>query len=81
MDDSSLRLVIEDDGQGFDVEDALKGAGQKSLGLFGMLERCHLIGGHLDLRSQPGKGTRLMVTAPLSQLAPNEGKLQIAEAP
>jgi signal transduction histidine kinase len=78
---SSLRLVIEDNGVGFDVEQALESAGQKSLGLFGMLERCHLIGSNLDLHSEPGKGTRLTVTVPLPRPAPDPDSLETADAP
>jgi len=64
--DSSLRLVIEDDGVGFNVERALGQEGHKSLGLFGMQERCHLLGGDLRITSQSGKGTKLVVTVPLA---------------
>ncbi|MEX2395134.1 MAG: sensor histidine kinase, partial [Actinomycetota bacterium] len=50
-----LRLVIADDGSGFDPE-AMKG---KGLGLTGMRERAELIGGKLEIRSMPGRGTSI----------------------
>lgn len=60
----TLRLLVEDDGCGFDVEVA-KGSRQSGLGLFGMEERLALIGGTLRVDSSPGKGTRLSAEVPL----------------
>ncbi len=60
----TLRLLVEDDGCGFDVETA-KGSRQSGLGLFGMEERLALIGGTLQVESSPGKGTRLSAEVPL----------------
>lgn len=59
---SRLEVTVEDDGVGFDVEKAMKGQRRKSLGLFGMEERCRLSGGTLELRSQPGQGSRVICT-------------------
>jgi len=60
----TLRLLVEDDGCGFDVE-AAKGSRQSGLGLFGMEERLALISGTLRVESSPGKGTRLSAEVPL----------------
>ena len=60
----SLRLVIEDDGCGFDVE-AAKSSRGSGLGLFGMEERLALIGGSVRVESAVGRGTRISVEAPL----------------
>jgi len=60
----SLRLVIEDDGCGFDVEAAMGSRGS-GLGLFGMEERLALIGGSVQVESVVGRGTRISVEAPL----------------
>jgi two-component system sensor histidine kinase UhpB len=60
----SLRLVIEDDGCGFDVE-ATMGSRASGLGLFGMEERLALIGGSVQVESAVGRGTRISVEAPL----------------
>jgi signal transduction histidine kinase len=60
---SSLRLVIEDDGCGFDVE-ATKSSRGSGLGLFGMEERLALIGGSVRVESVIGRGTRILVEAP-----------------
>ncbi len=51
-----VELSVADDGTGFDVEKGLR-AGH--FGLTGMRERASLIGGELDIRSQPGHGTTI----------------------
>lgn len=56
-----VRLAIEDDGQGFRVEEVLL-ARRERLGLIGMQERVRLVGGTLTILSSPGQGTRIEVT-------------------
>jgi two-component system NarL family sensor kinase len=56
-----VQLAVEDDGRGFDA--ARIPADHH--GLIGMQERARLLGGALELRSQPDRGTRLQVTIPL----------------
>jgi len=54
-----LRIEIQDDGAGFDPDQA---AGQEgSYGLRGMKERARHIGGELAVRSVPGKGTTVIL--------------------
>ena len=55
------RLVLEDDGAGFDPE-AIR---SEHYGLIGINERTRLLGGHLRIESTRGTGTRLEVTIPL----------------
>jgi signal transduction histidine kinase len=62
-----LQLLVADDGGGCDPEVALRAGGS---GLSGMRERLRLHGGHLDLRSAPGHGTRLRASVPLVDAAP-----------
>ena len=57
----ALRLVIRDDGSGFDL-DSPREAGH---GITGMRERARLSGGTLRLESRPGHGTSVSVTVPL----------------
>jgi signal transduction histidine kinase len=61
-----LELVVRDDGLAFDVQatyqKAVRGA---SFGLVGMRERATLLGGSLDILSQPGKGTEVRARLPL----------------
>ena len=56
-----LRLEIADDGKGCDPERALR----SGLGLRGMRERALLAGGHLQVLSRPGRGTRLVLELPI----------------
>jgi len=63
---SMVKVQVEDNGKGFNVEEALtRSGGQQSLGLHGMLERAALLGGTLNIQSQPGQGTCLSVEIPL----------------
>jgi two-component system NarL family sensor kinase len=54
--DDGLYLSIEDDGVGFDPQVASNG-----FGLVGMRERAHLFNGVLDVESEPGHGTRIVL--------------------
>jgi signal transduction histidine kinase len=58
----SVVLVVEDDGQGFDV-----GAPADGMGLVGMRERVNLLDGELRLESVTGKGTTIVVDLPLAE--------------
>ena len=59
---TSLGVRIEDEGRGFDVAAALAA---RSSGLEGMRERSRLVGGHLAIESEPGRGTRVSAELPL----------------
>jgi signal transduction histidine kinase len=61
----TLRIIIEDDGQGFDPEVVH----ENSLGLQGIRERAALFGGTLTIESQPGHGTSLFVVLPYPENA------------
>lgn len=61
-DGDAITLVVDDDGEGFDVEEALR-AGRR--GLTGMRERAELLGGSFDVRSGSDEGTRLEIHFPL----------------
>lgn len=62
-----VRLVIEDDGVGFDPDSpaATVPGARRRLGLLGMRERLNQIGGTLTVESSPGAGTTLFVAIPL----------------
>ena len=70
-----LRVWIEDDGQGFDPDDgAGRNGGRARLGLSGIRERLHLLGGALQVEAGLGRGTTLFATIPLDRpLAPSDG--------
>ena len=57
--------IVEDDGQGFDVEGVLTLRQLKRLGLHGMQERASLVGGKLTVESTPGIGTTVFIEIPL----------------
>jgi PAS domain S-box-containing protein len=59
-----LRVVIEDDGCGFEPGQVVSERG-RHLGLRGMEERAHLVGGRLEIESRPGHGTTLYLVIPL----------------
>ena len=55
-DRDQLRLIIRDDGCGFDLNG---GAAKHQYGLLGMRERAEMIDGRLAVTSQVGKGTQI----------------------
>jgi signal transduction histidine kinase len=63
-----VRLVVEDDGKGFDPVTA--GRAGERLGLYGMHERAQLLGGSVTLESQAGAGASVFVKIPLSDKEP-----------
>jgi PAS domain S-box-containing protein len=60
-----LRGVIRDDGVGFDVPTVLTRRGSRGLGLTGIRERLHAVGGTLDIIATPRGGTQLILTVPV----------------
>jgi signal transduction histidine kinase len=63
--DSKVVLDIEDDGHGFDVDEAMsRKEGAWAFGLLGMRERVDLLGGKLTIRSKPGQGTHITAEIP-----------------
>jgi PAS domain S-box-containing protein len=64
--ESQARLVVSDDGRGFNPETVASPTRHGGLGLYGMRERVELIGGQLAIQSAPGEGTRVEVDAPVS---------------
>jgi signal transduction histidine kinase len=57
---SEIVLTVEDDGHGFDSRRV------RGLGLVGMEERVHHLGGELHVKSRPGAGTTIAVMLPLA---------------
>lgn len=65
-DENILQLRFSDDGKGM-PRDALED--YHSIGLFGMQERARLAGGSLQIDSEPGRGTTLLVSVPVEAVA------------
>ncbi len=67
QDDDQLRLVVQDDGRGFDIEapaQAGPAAPGSSQGLANMRARAAQLGGELRVSSRPGEGARISLTFP-----------------
>jgi signal transduction histidine kinase len=63
-DDRQVRVTIEDDGVGFDVEKLMSSPVEnRRLGLRGMQERVQMLGGEFKVDS--GAGTTIVVTIPV----------------
>jgi len=60
-----LRVVVEDDGCGFDSANVPSEAGRR-LGLLGMAERAKLVAGRLEIESVPGRGTTIYLAIPVA---------------
>src|SRR5262249_52512907 len=66
--DGVLRLIVEDNGIGFNVQEAL--AKRESFGLAGMNERVTLLGGdfHVESRTEGVKrGTKISIQLPIEK--------------
>lgn len=66
LNDGKAQITVADDGAGFDVtlppEDA-----EQHFGLRFMRERAEEVGGSVEVRSEPGKGTWVMVQVPVKK--------------
>ncbi|MCZ8216726.1 MAG: ATP-binding protein, partial [Cyclobacteriaceae bacterium] len=58
--ENELVLTIEDNGRGFDTSKNASG-----IGLQNMKVRTESLNGHLDISSQPGNGTHIMIRIPM----------------
>ena len=69
--DGALELAVRDDGVGFDVEKTLDQApGRGHLGLLGMKERVQILGGDIEVDSEPRRGTRIRISFPAAAPVP-----------
>ena len=70
--DQHVSLIIEDDGVGFDGAQAF-GRSHQGLGLIGIRERAALVGGTVEIESQPQQGTTVFIRIPAPPL-PRDGE-------
>jgi signal transduction histidine kinase len=69
--DGRVKICVEDDGVGFDVNSILRAADMglnTGYGMLGLRERVALLDGTLDVHSVPGAGTNVEITMPLGSL-------------
>lgn len=64
-----LTLIIKDQGIGFDPQQQVP---EESFGILGMKERVQLLGGVMQIHSQPGAGTHISIIVPLEGEENNE---------
>jgi PAS domain S-box-containing protein len=73
--DERVRIEVEDDGAGFLLSERSRAGGMRGgFGLFGIEERMQHLGGGFEVFSQPGKGVRAVLIAPLQVEGEEEGK-------
>ncbi len=71
---NGLCIIIRDDGIGFDVDTMHRLAEKgKSLGLLGMEERMRLVGGRIQINSEPGFGTEVRAWIPQTPVCGEAG--------
>jgi len=61
MDDTLVKLSVDDNGKGFDTDALGKEA---NLGLKMIKDRTELLGGAFEINSSPGKGARVSLSIP-----------------
>ncbi|MDJ0754073.1 MAG: sensor histidine kinase [Ardenticatenaceae bacterium] len=65
---AQVLVVVEDDGQGFNVEEVFDDAEKrKTIGLPALKERLEMLNGKLDFDSRIGQGTRVEFSIPLDE--------------
>jgi two-component system, chemotaxis family, CheB/CheR fusion protein len=70
-----VQLVVSDEGVGFDpARLASVGTSGSGLGLFSLRERLEYMGGHIEIESAPGRGTRVTLLATVGQPRKTHGK-------
>lgn len=67
MGEELVRASIEDDGDGFELDDALTSPEAEQLGLATMRERVEMLGGQMHFDSDPGQGTKVDFELPVSR--------------
>ncbi|MDR3573457.1 MAG: PAS domain-containing protein [Anaerolineaceae bacterium] len=64
IDENTLWIQVQDEGNGFDYYSALNSG--ESIGLMGMLERSEQTGGIFTIQTAPGEGTNITCRLPLA---------------
>jgi signal transduction histidine kinase len=63
-----IKIIVEDDGAGFDTQAVIETREVKSgFGLFSVKERMVDFGGSFDIQSEPGKGCKAVLMVPVEK--------------
>ena len=63
---NKVTAIVEDNGSGFNAEEALNGNG-RTIGLSTLRERTEMLGGTLTIQSSLGQGTRAEFSIPIDE--------------
>jgi len=79
--DGVLLVEIEDDGDGFDPQQVVRSPESlRGVGLLGMRERIEILGGSVDIESDPGGGTRVAMRVPVVDPVASSSELPASSA-
>ena len=73
---NAVRLVVSDNGCGFNAKTALM---EKGLGFVSMKERLHVLGGQMNVYSRPQRGTRIEISVPLKPEPESPDQFRLAQ--
>lgn len=77
-----IRVEVRDNGVGFEPGRVNHHAGGRGgFGLFSIRERLELIGGRFEVDSAPGRGSRMVIVAPLEPIRPASAEAAVIEGP
>jgi signal transduction histidine kinase len=70
QEENSLSITVQDNGNGFDEKlvEARSVNIESGRGFFNMYERTEYVNGNLNIKSEPGKGTRVYLRVPVKSL-------------
>lgn len=63
--DGAVNTVIKDNGKGFSMEEIKRDTRRTSFGLTGISERVKMLNGTIEINSEPGKGTEIIIKTPV----------------
>ncbi|TMD27404.1 MAG: hypothetical protein E6I92_06325, partial [Chloroflexi bacterium] len=66
--ENELAIVVRDDGRGLDTDQSRP----MGFGTLGMKERALLLGGQVEIDSEPGRGTTVQAVFPRRRLVPQD---------
>ncbi len=76
--DNSIEVEIKDDGEGFNQNEVtFTSRSNRRFGLINIRERLEYLKGNLDIKSQPGKGTRILMQIPMNKDIDKKGNTNV----